>query len=155
MVNLTIKPGLARGSRLLEPRLCWSKFGPDAPSQSASATSMNSNESSISLLEIHSILTSLDPSNFKDDSTNFFTITTEDGEVYSFESPTIEDRNYVAHGLKNTVSWLSYHLVMGNMAMGTQLVSELDEEQGIQSGELPSLKTANKAMNELTYSFLS
>ena len=60
----------------------------------------------------------------------------------------------MAHGLKNTVSWLSYHLVMGNMATGTQLVSELDEEEGEQSGELPSLKTANKAMNDLTNLFL-
>lgn len=141
-MNLTIKPGLARGSRLLEPKLCWSGI-----------EQSTSKETIISLLEILSIHTSLDP-NSEDDYTNFFTITTQDGDVFSFESPTLQERNHVAHGLKNTVSWLSYHLVMGNMATGTQLVSELDEEEGEQSGELPSLKTANKAMNDLTNLFL-
>lgn len=142
-VNLTIKPGLARGSRLLEPKLCWSDID-----------NTTSKETIISLLEILSIHTSLDPNSEADDCTNFFTITTQDGEVFSFESPTLDERNYVAHGLKNTVSWLSYHLVMGNMATGTQLVTELDEEEGELSGELPSLKTANKAMNDLTNLFL-
>lgn len=141
-VTLTIKPGLARGSRLLEPKLCWSNV-----------ENATSKETIISLLEILSIHTSLDP-NTEDDCTNFFTITTQDGEVFSFESPTLDERNYVAHGLKNTVSWLSYHLVMGNMATGSQLVSELDEEEGEESGELPSLKTSNRAMNDLTNLFL-
>ncbi len=60
----------------------------------------------------------------------------------------------MVNGIRNVVAWLSYHLVMGNMASGTELVSNLDEELGEQSGELPSLKTPAQAMNELSHFFL-
>ena len=95
--------------------------------------------SSISLLGIDSIHTSLGGSD--DDNTPFFTITTEAGDVHAFESPTLAERNYIVNGIKNVVAWLSYHLVIGNMATGTELVSEADEVRGETSGELPSLKT--------------
>ena len=147
LVNLTIKPGLSRGSRLLEPKLFWKDV-----KESTSLSHQENEEYSISLLSIHSIHTSLTPGD--DDQTQFFTITTEQGEVHAFEAPTTAERHNVVNGIRNVVAWLSYHLVMGNMASGTQLVSNLDEEQGEQSGELPSLKTPAQAMNDLTHLFL-
>ncbi len=140
-VNLSIKPGLSRGARLLEPKLCWSEVG-----------EQENEEYSLSLLGIHSINTSLNGAD--DDQTQFFTITTNEGEVHVFEAPTILERHNVVNGIRNVVAWLSYHLVMGNMASGTKLVSNLDEEQGHQSGELPSLRTPAQAMNDLSHSFL-
>jgi len=108
-------------------------------------------ETSVSLLGINSIGTSL---NLNEDDTPFFTITTEEGDVHAFESPTLSERNYIVNGVKNVVAWLSYHLVTGNMATGTELVSDLDEERGESNGELPSLKTPVQAMNDLSHSFL-
>lgn len=140
VVNLTIKPGLSRGSRLLEPKLCW-----------VDVRNELDEGMSISLLGIHSIVTSLNPD---EDDNPFFTITTERGEVHAFESPTLSERNHTVHGLRNVVAWLSYHLVMGNMATGTQIVSDLEEERGESSGELPSLKTPVQAMNDLSHAFL-
>ena len=140
VVNLTLKPGLSRGSRLLEPKLCW-----------VDIQNVLDQGTSISLLGIHSIKPSVNPD---EEDNPFFTITTEKGEVHAFESPTLSERNYTVHGIRNVVAWLSYHLVMGNMASGTQMVSDLEEEQGELSGELPSLKTPVQAMNDLTHSFL-
>lgn len=142
LVNMTIKPGLSRGSRLLEPKLFWTEV-----------TSTQQEVYSISLLSIHSIHTSLNPND--DDHTQFFTITTEQGEVHVFEASTILERHNIVNGIRNVVAWLSYHLVMGNMASGTQLISNLDEENGNQNGELPSLRTPAQAMNEISHSFLS
>ena len=142
-VNLSIKPGLSRGARLLEPRLYWSKVDGKNGTE----------EFSVSLLGIHSINTSLNEED--DDQTQFFTITTNEGEVHVFEAPTILERHNVVNGIRNVVAWLSYHLVMmGNMASGTKLVSNLDEQEGEQNGELPSLKTPAQAMNDLSHSFL-
>ena len=101
---------------------------------------------------IHSINTSLNSED--DDQTQIFTITTNEGDVHVFEAPTILERHNVVNGIRNVVAWLSYHLVMGNMASGTKLMSNLDEEQGEQRGELPSLKTPAQAMNELSHTFL-
>lgn len=140
VVNLTIKPGLARGSRLLEPKLCWQ----DLQNKRGPVTA-------ISLLGIHSIQTTLDPD---EDNNPFFTVTTNDGDVHAFESPTLSERNYIVHGIKNVVAWLSYHLVTGNMATGTKLTSDFDEERGESIGELPSLKTPVQAMNEMSHAFL-
>lgn len=147
LVNMTIKPGLSRGSRLLEPKLFWKEL-----QRPSGLNSSYLEEHSISLLGIHSIHTSLNPGD--DDQTQFFTITTEQGEVHAFEAPTILERHNFVYGIQNVVAWLSYHLVMGNMASGTELVSNLDEEQGEQSGELPSLKTPAQAMNVLSHAFL-
>lgn len=142
VVNLTIKPGLSRGSRLLQPKLCWTDVQNPG----------NDDGMSISLLGIHSITTSLSPD--EEDENPFFTITTEEGEVHAFECPTLSVRNYTVNGIRNVVAWLSYHLVMGNMATGTEIVSDLEEERGESMGELPSLKTPVQAMNDLTHSFL-
>ena len=43
---------------------------------------------------------------------------------------------------------------MGHKASGIELASDLDEEEGVESGELPSLKTPIQAMNDLTHLFL-
>lgn len=91
-----------------------------------------------------------------DDDSPFFTITTETGDVHAFESPTISERNYVVHGIKNVVAWLSYHLIMGNMTSGSGVVTDL-EVQGEEiedTGELPSLRTPVQAMNDLAHSFM-
>ncbi len=156
VVSLKIQPGLARGSRLLEPKLAWTNINDvnvdDTGGSPGRTNGSGSNGTFISLLGIHSIHTSLGGS--EDDETPFFTITTENGEVHAFESPTLAERNYIVHGIKNVVAWLSYHLVMGNMATGTELVSDLDEARGEISGELPSLKTPVQAMNELSHQFL-
>lgn len=48
IVNLTIQPGLSRGSRLLEPKLCWKGMNNDSDETK-----------SISLLGINSVGTSL------------------------------------------------------------------------------------------------
>lgn len=143
VVSLKIEPGLARGSRLLEPKLIWTSMKEGNEEEEGSF---------ISLLGIDSIHTSLGGSD--DDNTPFFTITTEAGDVHAFESPTLAERNYIVHGIKNVVAWLSYHLIIGNMATGTELVSEADEVRGETSGELPSLKTPVQAMNDLSHSFL-
>lgn len=148
LVNMSIKPGLSRGSRLLEPKLCWKEMN----SARRASEYEGSPLTSISLLGIHSIHTSLSPDS--DDGTQFFTITTEDGAIHAFEAPTLSERNYIVNGIKNVAAWLSYHLVMGHMASGTELVSDLDEEEGEESGELPSLKTPIQAMNDLTHLFL-
>lgn len=140
IVNLTIKPGLARGSRLLEPELCWKDL------RKPMDEGMQ-----ISLLGIDSITTSLNPD---DDDNPFFTITTNKGQVHAFESPTLSERNYVVHGIRNVVAWLSYHLISGNMTAGTEIVSNLDEQRGESVGELPSLKTPVQAMSELSHAFL-
>lgn len=140
VVSLTIKPGLSRGSRLLEPKLSWVSM------QDSLDEGM-----SISLLGIDSIDTSVNPN---EDDNPFFTITTEEGDVHAFESPTLSERNHIVHGIRNVVAWLSYHLITGQMGSGTELVSDLEEERGESSGELPSLKTPVQAMNELTHSFL-
>lgn len=140
VVSLTIKPGLSRGSRLLEPKLSWVNM------QDSVDEGM-----SISLLGIDSIDTSVNPN---EDDNPFFTITTEEGDVHAFESPTLSERNHIVHGIRNVVAWLSYHLITGQMGSGTELVSDLEEERGESSGELPSLKTPVQAMNELTHSFL-
>lgn len=155
LVNLTIKPGLSRGSRLLEPRLYWTEMTPKQNQHHPHLPTHSPTKDvhSISLLSIHSIHTSLHNAE-DDDQTQFFTITTEQGEVHAFEAPTTLERHNVVNGIRNVVAWLSYHLVMGNMASGTDLVSNLDEVQGEQSGELPSLKTPSQAMNELSHSFL-
>jgi len=141
VVYLTIKPGLAQGSRLLEPNLRWTNLNDSLGEGTC-----------VSLLGIHSIRTSLNPD---DDENPFFTITTKTGDVHVFESPTISERNHIVHGIKNVVAWLSYHLITGNMATGTVLVSDLDEQRGEAMGELPSLKTPVQAMNELSHDFLS
>ena len=148
LVNMSIKPGLSRGSRLLEPKLCWKEIN----SSRMASEYKESPDGSISLLGIHSIHTSLSPE--ADDGTQFFTITTQEGTVHAFEAPTLSERNYIVNGIKNVSAWLSYHLVMGHMASGTELVSDLDEEEGEESGELPSLRTPTQAMNDLTHSFL-
>ncbi len=148
LVNLTIKPGLSRGTKLLEPKLYWTEV--IKPTDNVISSSRA--EYSISLLSIHSIRTSLNDE--ADDQTQFFTITTEQGEVHVFEAPTILERHNVVNGIRNVCAWLSYHLVMGNMASGTELVADLDEEHGDQFGELPSLRTPAQAMNVLSHSFL-
>mmetsp|Transcript_7725 Transcript_7725/g.8840 ORF Transcript_7725/g.8840 Transcript_7725/m.8840 type:complete len:683 (+) Transcript_7725:379-2427(+) len=145
LVNMTVKPGVSRGSRMLEPKLYWAGMDDD------SSNSTKNKEYCISLLGIDSICTSLDAEN---DETQYFTITSDEGVVFVFEAPTVSEKYNIVNGIKNVVAWLSYHLVMGNMASGTQLVSNLDEEQGDQIGELPSLKTPTQAMNELSHSFL-
>lgn len=145
LVTISVKPGVSRGSRLLEPRLCWKGMNP---------THDNKDEGiSISLLGVHSIHTSLARNDADDDDSPFFTITTETGDVHAFESPTLSERNYVVHGIKNVVAWLSYHLIMGNMTAGSGIVSELDA-QVEESGEPPSLRTPVQAMNDLAHSFL-
>lgn len=126
VVNLTIKPGVARGSRLLEPKICWQSMDKSLDPGL-----------SISLLGIQSIQTTLNPD---EDENPFFTVTTDQGDIHAFESPTLSERNHIVHGIKNVVAWLSYHLVTGNMATGTEIVMDMDEEGG-DMGELPSLKT--------------
>ena len=106
---------------------------------------------SISLLGIHSIQTSLNPD---EDDNPFFTVTANNGDVHAFESPTLSERNYIVHGIKNVVAWLSYHLVTGNMATGNKLAANIDEERGESIGELPSLKTPVQAMNDMSHAFL-
>ena len=149
-VNMCIKPGVTRGSKLLEPKLSWTEM--------KSARSLGEDTISINLLGIHSIKAPQD--NGSDEQPNqsespFFIITTESGDVHVFEAPTMSEQNHIVHGLKNVVAWLSYHLVLGSMASsGSELVSDMDEEHGEMSGELPSLRTPVQAMNDLTHSFL-
>mmetsp|Transcript_5862 Transcript_5862/g.6814 ORF Transcript_5862/g.6814 Transcript_5862/m.6814 type:complete len:511 (+) Transcript_5862:135-1667(+) len=145
LVTISVKPGVSRGSRLLEPRLCWKDMNLAHDSKDEGI--------SISLLGVHSVHTSLSRNDTDDDDSPFFTITTENGDVHAFESPTLSERNYVVHGIKNVVAWLSYHLIMGNMTAGSGILPEQDAEAE-ESGELPSLRTPVQAMNDLAHSFL-
>jgi len=145
LVSLVVRPGMTRGSRLLEPRLFWKEMNLPHGHKDEGI--------SISLLGIDSIHTSLSQNDVKEDDSPFFTITNETGDIHAFEAPTISERNYVVHGIKNVVAWLSYHLIMGNMASGSEIVSDL-EEFDEESGNLPSLKTPIRAMNDLAHSFL-
>jgi len=145
LVTISVKPGVSRGSRVLEPRLFWKEM--NSPCDTVD------DGISISLLGVHSIHTSLSLNDTDDDESPFFTITTETGDVHAFESPTISERNYVVHGIKNVVAWLSYHLIMGNMSSGTEVVTDL-EVPSEDSGDLPSLRTPVQAMNDLAHSFL-
>jgi len=145
LVTISVKPGVSRGSHLLEPRLCWKDMNLTNDSKDEGI--------SISLLGVHSVHTSLSRNDTDDDDSPFFTITTETGDVHAFESPTLSERNYVVHGIKNVVAWLSYHLIMGNMTAGSGIVPD-QEVQAEESGELPSLRTPVQAMNDLAHSFL-
>jgi len=145
LVTICVKPGVSRGSHLLEPRLCRKGMNLAHDSKDEGV--------SISLLGVHSVHTSLSRNDTDDDDSPFFTITTENGDVHAFESPTLSERNYVVHGIKNVVAWLSYHLIMGNMTAGSGIVPEQDA-QAEESGELPSLRTPVQAMNDLAHSFL-
>ena len=143
-----IKPGLTRGTKILEPLLTW--------------TDLSRNDdigTSINLLDIHSIDTS-SPSSPSDPEAvpnemeeTLFTITTETGDVHTFEAPTGMERHYVVQGLKNVIAWLSYHLVLGNMTVGPHLVRNLDSVSG-ENSELPSLKTNVQAITHTSHKVL-
>ena len=59
----------------------------------------------------------------------FFTITTHEGEVYVFESNSPAERDSLVHGLKNVISRLALHLVVGDATATSELYYADDEDK--------------------------
>lgn len=149
-VKMFVIPGNSNGDKMLQPTLEWSTMG---GGWSRTGTS-NVVTTSVDLLSIHSLLDSSDVEEERDDDgadVCFFTITTKAGNVHVFEAQSYEERDRIVNGLKNVIARLAYHLVAGDVQVSTELYSEDD---GLMSGELPSLRTRPQAMNDFSHSFL-
>ncbi len=172
-VKLFVRPGNCHGLNLVHPRLVWASLSVINGSQFTqsygedSATKWNS----IKLLDIYSILPAdgsdgddgnrLSPSRpiqsdenhsqTSSKSTGFFSVTASTGEVYVFESPSGKSRDFTVRGLQKIISRLSFHIISGNVAVVSEVFSE---DAGQMTGELPSLVTPTKALNQVTHVFL-
>jgi len=172
-VKLFVRPGNCHGMKLIHPRLVWAslsaKHGSQITQSSDDGAAIQWN--SIILLDIFSILpadgsdgdnrTRLSPSrsnqsnedliHTSSESTGFFSVTASTGEVFVFEAPSWKSRDYTVRGLQKIISRLSFHMITGNVAVVSELFSE---DAGQMTGELPSLVTPTKALNEVTHAFL-
>lgn len=151
-VTMFVIPGNSNGGKMLQPTLEWSTMGGGWSRTGTSKVVTTS----IDLLSIHSLLDSSDVEEERDDDgagddVCFFSITTKAGHVHVFEAQSLGERDRIMNGLKNVIARLAYHLVAGDVQVSTELYSEDD---GLMSGELPSLRTPAQAMNDISHSFL-
>jgi hypothetical protein len=102
----------------------------------------------------------------------FLTITTNKGDVYILEAPTVEEKNQIVNGLRNILARLSFHLVTGDVAATSELyhnmLSQTAEESSqteaslrdtparadISSDDLPPLTTPHQTMDKITHALL-
>mmetsp|Transcript_30936 Transcript_30936/g.45461 ORF Transcript_30936/g.45461 Transcript_30936/m.45461 type:complete len:163 (-) Transcript_30936:1644-2132(-) len=159
-----IRPGNFRCSHLICPRLSWVTtvmYGHQQPENGGKPKfDTNTAWTSVDLLSMHAIIGSSSDnetdSQVDDEDVvveSFFSITTNDGDVHVFEARSPRERNRIVHGLKNVVAKLSYHLVLGDIAVSTTLYGDDYGDMG-EDGRLPSLCTPEQAMNELTHAYL-
>ena len=150
-VTMFLRQGSYQRSKIVHPRLEW-----PTPEQQMFATGQ---PGTVNLMDIQSISDS-SQDEVRDDieavgletmDLCFFSITTKHGDVHMFESSSPAERDWIITGLKNVIVRLSYHLTVGDPAVSSELFSaEYDD----MSGELPTLRTPFRAMNEVAHAFL-
>lgn len=173
-VKMSIRPGNCHGVHVVQPKLQWLTLGRSVTSAGRAVVS-RSTVTRVDLTDIYSIVaSSVDEEEDDNDITNdiplhqqqqqqqppqedtlFFSLTTNTGDFYVFEAMTLTERDRIVQGLRNVVSWLSRMVILGNTTVCEQLFNEDEEEYGLMSGELPSLKTSVQAMNAISHSFLN
>lgn len=112
-VNLNFRPGVCTDNKIVQPTIEWSTMM-GGKTNVVDTTSMN-------LLNIDAISgskstqgTALNSGYDSDDFDCFFTITSQGGEVYLFETLNTADSNRIVSGIKYIASRLSNLLIEGN-----------------------------------------
>jgi hypothetical protein len=140
----------------VQPRLEWTTV--------AGGQTFDVSTTSIGLFNILSISTSvgeLDDSQHDEEAGEdlcFFTITTNQGDVYVFESNSSEERDSIVNGLKNIISRLAFHLIVGDVTATSELYhGESTDDPGdnpAASGNLPALISPRQTMNRVAHLML-
>lgn len=182
-VVMSIQPGNCFSRNEILPKLLWYTITEASDSKELISNTIIPKSSaadqihSIPLLDIHSILTSvnnIDGADCNDDIVNrnnddddggvccndndendhcFFVITTNLGDVYVFESMSVEERDLIVIGIKNVIARLTQHLVTGNKSAILDLYYDEDYDNP-PLGELPSLPNPTKIMNRMSHRLL-
>ena len=159
----------------LLPRLEWTTI--------AGGQSFDVSTHSIGLFDILSISTSLknledgeskqndaddndehnaDDSEQEDDDLCFFSITATNGDLHVFEANSTEERDSIVNGLKNVISRMAFHLVVGDTTASSELFDfdgnmqkfKAGVEPSSSPGDLPSLANPRQTMNRLAHLML-
>ncbi len=155
-VKLILRPGNCHGSQLRQPTLTWAglpvvsrmKASGDFDASLFEAEKM---WSTLSLLDVHSIMGDEGGGDAGAAASLFFSITAANGVVHLFEAPSGEARDYVVKGLHLVISRLTYHMIVGD----SKIIDELFSEDGAEStGELPSLTKPSNALSKIVHSLL-
>jgi hypothetical protein len=143
---MRIRLGNSHGATLVQPQLQWTSMGGGYDSVVTDG---------VDLLEIQNVLDSADTDVMMEDGVAsdmcFFSVTTNSGDVYLFETSSYEERDRMVNGIKNLIARLCFHLVAGNEGVSSELYSE---DYGQVVGDLPSLRTPSQSMNIISHAFL-
>ncbi|GAX20757.1 hypothetical protein FisN_7Hh068 [Fistulifera solaris] len=86
----------------------------------------------------------------------FFTITVSNGQVYIFESNTLDERDSLVNGLKNVISRLAFQITVGDVSALKELYLEEDvlASNAALTGDLPVLPNPMQAINRIAHIML-
>ncbi|GAX11698.1 hypothetical protein FisN_7Lh068 [Fistulifera solaris] len=86
----------------------------------------------------------------------FFTITVSNGQVYIFESNTLDERDSLVNGLKNVISRLAFQVTVGDVSALKELYLEEDilASNAALTGDLPILPNPMQAINRIAHVML-
>lgn len=132
------------GATLTLPTITWAVL--PAVSRMKAGDVDKESWTSLGLLDVHSLVV--------DDealTTGFFSVTASNGNVFVFEAPSPDARDYIVKGLCAVISRLTYHMIDGNADVIGELFSE---DAGQLTGELPSLVKPWNALSRVTNAFL-
>ena len=87
----------------------------------------------------------------------FFTITISNGQVYVFESNTLDERDSLVSGLKNVISRLAFQVTVGDVSALKELYLEDDlfTSKAALTGELPVLPNPMQSINRIAHVMLN
>ena len=135
----------------LQPRLEWTTI--------AGGQSFDVATTSVPLLDIMTITAAAkdiegDSQQEADDNLCFFTITTSNGDVHVFEANAQSERDSIVNGLKNVISRLAFHLLVGDTTASSELFDVDDHETEEEPADLPALPSPQQAMNRIAHALL-
>jgi hypothetical protein len=86
----------------------------------------------------------------------FFTITVSNGQVFVFESNTLDERDSLVNGLKNVISRLAFQITVGDVSALKELYLEEDvlTSKAALTGDLPVLPNPMQAINRIAHIML-
>jgi hypothetical protein len=146
-MEMYIRPGDCTGVMTRHPKLVWMTASGGYSRLSGTAEVLSF---AVGLMDIHSIMDSMDDDDSEGEDLFFFSITTNSGDVHLFECPTEDERDRIVSGIKNIIARMSFSLVAGDEVVMSELYGGDEEEEG----ELPSLRTPQQEMATVSHEFL-
>lgn len=143
----------------IQPRLAWTTV--------AGGQTFEVSTTSIGLLSILNVTTDSNQDSgseedkregSEDSDLCFFTITTNEGDVYVFEANSPQERDSLVNGIKNVLARLAYHLIVGNEVGTAELYHDASNDDTIDnptmSGSLPVVLNPRQTMDRVTHVLL-